>query len=83
MIPMFWQKCHHLKVTKNLELICYTPNIKHSMLEKNKYVFQCHIFTVLQYPELSRHTFVTIFSCNNRYWGFSNSMNVRSVTLFK
>ena len=55
---------------KSLELIFYTPDIKHYMLEKNKYVFQYHIFTVLQYPEMSRHTFVTMFSCNNRYCFF-------------
>ena len=67
---------------KSLVLICYTPDIKHYMLEKNKYVFQYHIFTVLQYLELSRHTFVSMFSCNNKYWDFSNSMNVSSVTLF-
>ena len=70
---------------KSLEFICCIPDIKHYMHEKNKYVFQYHIFTVLQYPELSRHTFVTMFSCNNRYcflFVFSNSMNDSSVTLF-
>ena len=73
---------------KSLELICCIPDIKHYMLVKNKCAFQYHIFTVLQYPELSRHTFVTMFSCNNRYcflllsFCFSNSMNVSSVTLF-
>ena len=76
---------------KSLEFICCIPDIKHYMHEKNKYVFQYHIFTVLQYPELSRHTFVTMFSCNNKYcffffffffFLFSNSLNVSSVTLF-
>ena len=73
---------------KSLEFICCIPDIKHYMHEKKKYVFQYHIFTVIQYPELSRHTFVTMFSCNNKYccfffvFFFSNSMSVSSVTLF-
>ena len=59
----FLKKCRRLKGTLKIsELICYTPEIKHYMLEKKINMYFTIIYSrSYKYPELSRHTLFNKF----------------------